>query len=313
MIRYQQQPISLSLSERADVLIEALPYLREFAGKTIVIKYGGNAMTDEGLKESVVQDIALLQYVGLRPILVHGGGPEIDSLMKKCGQTAPFVNGLRVTDTETIELVEMALSGKANKSLVALLNQHGAKAVGLSGKDADLIVARKLELDGFDYGHVGEILGINSAFIQMLSDQGYIPVICSVAVGQKGETYNVNADSAAGAIAAALQATKLVVLTDVPGVYADLEDDSSLITELDVNAANKLISEGSIGKGMIPKLEACIAAIQSGVPKAHLIDGRRPHALLIELFSDAGIGTMIVPNTSWRQPLNEDLMAGVCK
>ena len=311
MIRYQEQPSpnahALTPQERAGVLIEALPYLREFAGKTIVIKYGGNAMVDAELKELVMQDIALMHYVGLRPVLVHGGGPEIDALMKKCGLQPKFIDGLRVTDDEAMELVEMSLSGKTNKSLVALLNQHGAKAVGLSGKDANLIVARKME---GGLGQVGEILGINAPFVQMLSEQGYIPVICSVAVGQNGETYNVNADHVAGAVAAALQATKLIVLTDVAGVYEDFENDSTLISELDTQAAIKLISSGKAGKGMIPKLEACVSAVQSGVPRAHLIDGRKAHALLIEVFTDAGIGTMVVPNAPWRQPLNPELAGG---
>ena len=314
MIRFKENSSSksntVSPATRADVLIEALPYLRQFAGKTIVIKYGGNAMSDEFLKDSVMQDIALLHYVGLKIVLVHGGGPEIDDLMKKCGHEPSFVNGLRVTDPETMELVEMALSGKANKSLVSLLNRHGAKAVGLSGKDADLIVARKMEADECDLGQVGEILGVNAGFIQMLADQGYVPVICSVAAGQNGETFNVNADTVAGAIAAALQANKLIVLTDVPGVYEDLHDDASLITELDVNAAQDLIRSGVIGKGMIPKLQACIAAVQSGVPRAHLIDGRNPHALLIEIFTDAGIGTMVVPQAKWRQPIETGISLG---
>ena len=312
MIRYQQPAHEslLSAQARAEVLIEALPYLREFAGKTIVIKYGGHAMTDPVLKDGVMQDIALMHYVGLRPIVVHGGGPEIDALMKKCGHKPTFVNGLRVTDDDAIQLVEMALSGKTNKSLVTLLNQHGANAVGLSGKDANLIVAQKLDGDDCDLGHVGEILGINNGFLQLLSDQGYIPVVCSVAVGQNGETYNVNADHAAGAIAAGLHATKLVVLTDVDGVYENFEDGGSLISELDVDAANDLIVSGKAGKGMIPKLEACIAAVQSGVPRTHLIDGRKPHALLTEIFTDAGIGTMVVPNALWRQPLGNELLGG---
>ena len=311
MIRYQQQPSSnghaLSPQARAGVLIEALPYLREFAGKTIVIKYGGNAMVDSELKELVMQDIALMHYVGLRPVLVHGGGPEIDVLMKKCGHEPTFVDGLRVTDEDAMELVEMSLSGKTNKSLVSLLNKHGANAVGLSGKDANLIVARQMDEE---LGQVGEILGINAPFVQMLSDQGYVPVICSVATGQNGETYNVNADHVAGAIAAALQATKLIVLTDVAGVYDNFEDESTLISEIDVESANGLIADGKAGKGMIPKLEACLSAVQSGVPRAHLIDGRKPHALLIEVFTDAGIGTMVVPNAPWRQPLNPELVGG---
>jgi len=316
MIRYieaQDKEHQLPPEDRAKVLIEALPYLRQFAGKKIVIKYGGHAMSDENLKRSVMQDIALMHYVGLRPIVVHGGGPEIDALMKKCGYEPSFVKGLRVTDEEAIELVEMSLAGKTNKSLVSLLNAQGASAVGLSGKDANLIVARKLESDEGDLGFVGEILGVNAPFIEMLSDQGYVPVICSVATGQHGETFNVNADHAAGAIAAALQATKLIVLSDVSGVYEDFDDPSTLLTELDVQSVNKLLATGKAGKGMIPKLEACIAAVQSGVPRAHLINGRQLHALLIEVFSDAGVGTMIVPNQPWRQPLNAELAGGAIR
>src|SRR5579872_3157705 len=278
---------------RAAVLIEALPYLRQFYGKTLVVKYGGNAMIDEALKEQVMQDIALLHYVGIRPILVHGGGPEISALMKQMGHEPTFVGGLRVTDAATMEIVEMALAGKTNKGIVALLNRQGATAVGLSGKDANLIVARKMESPDGDLGFVGEITQINTELLDLLSDQGYIPVLSSVAIGEDGESYNVNADHAAGAIAAEVKAAKLIVLTDVEGLYADFQDKSSLISEMDAAQAKRMIETGAAEKGMIPKLEACITALRGGVERAHLIDGRQPHAILIEVFTDTGIGTMI--------------------
>jgi acetylglutamate kinase len=291
---------SLSPQTRAEVLVEALPYLRQFAGKTIVVKYGGAAMSRPDLQDGVMEDIALMQYVGLKPVLVHGGGPEINAMMRQLGHEPSFVGGLRVTDEAAVGIVEMVLSGKTNKALVTLLNGHGIESVGLSGKDANLLMARKLESEDGDLGYVGEIVGINAPFLQMLSDQGYVPVICSVAAGEDGQTYNVNADHAAGAVAAALKAEKLMVLTDVPGVFADVADPSSLISELDVQDAISLIASGKAGSGMIPKLEACVAAVQSGVSRAHLIDGREPHSLLIEILTDSGIGTMVTPLASWK-------------
>lgn len=285
--------MKLDPETRASVLIEALPYLRQFYGKTIVVKYGGNAMIDDRLKEQVMQDIALLLYVGIRPILVHGGGPEISALMKQMGHQPTFVGGLRVTDATTMEIVEMALTGKTNKGIVALLNQQGAKAVGLSGKDANLLVAKKLESSHGDLGFVGEITQINAEILTLLADEDYVPVISSVAIGEDGESYNVNADHAAGAIAAEVKASKLIVLTDVEGLYRDFQDKSSLISELDAAGAHEMIRSGAAEKGMIPKLEACITAIEGGVERSHLIDGRQPHAILIEVFTDTGIGTMI--------------------
>lgn len=277
----------------AAVLIEALPYLRRFYGKTIVVKYGGNAMIDETLKAQVMQDIALLHYVGIRPILVHGGGPEISALMKQMGHEPHFVGGLRVTDAATMEIVEMVLAGKTNKGIVALLNRQGAKAVGLSGKDANLILAYKMAHEKGDLGFVGEVAQVNAAILNLLSGNGYIPVISSVAIGPDGESYNVNADHVAGHIAAAVGAAKLVVLTDVEGLYAYYADKSSLIHEMDVRRAEEMIASGAAERGMIPKLEACITAVEAGVERAHLIDGRQPHALLIEIFTDTGIGTMV--------------------
>jgi acetylglutamate kinase len=277
----------------AYVLIEALPYLREFYGKTIVVKYGGNAMIDEKLKAEVMQDISLLHYVGIRPILVHGGGPEISALMKQMGHEPTFVGGLRVTDAATMEIVEMVLTGKTNKGIVALLNQQGAKAVGLSGKDANLIVARKMESDKGDLGYVGDVEQVNAEILNLLVEKGFVPVISSVAIGADGESYNVNADHVAGHLAVAVGAAKLIILTDVEGLYADYPDTSSLMTELTISGAEEMLRTGKADKGMIPKLEACMTAIRGGVERAHLIDGRVPHALLVEIFTKAGIGTMV--------------------
>jgi acetylglutamate kinase len=277
----------------ASVLIEALPYLRRFYGKTIVVKYGGNAMIDDHLKMQVMQDIALLHYVGIRPILVHGGGPEISAMMKQMGHEPSFVGGLRVTDAATMEIVEMVLAGKTNKGIVAMLNRQGARSVGLSGKDANLLVAYKMESDKGDLGFVGEIAQVNPEILNLLSGDGYVPVVSSVAIGPDGESYNVNADHAAGHIAAAVNAAKLVVLTDIEGMYADYPDRSSLIAEMDVERAEEMLENGKAERGMIPKLEACITAVEGGVERAHLIDGRVPHALLIEIFTNTGIGTMI--------------------
>ncbi len=277
----------------AEVLIEALPYLRQFYGKTIVVKYGGNAMVDETLKMQVMQDIALLHYVGIRPILVHGGGPEINAMMEKMNLQPNFVGGLRVTDAATMEIVEMVLAGKTNKAIVTLLNQQGAKAVGLSGKDANLILACKMESPHGDLGFVGEVITINADFLNMLAEQGYVPVICSVAIGPDGASYNVNADHVAGHIASAVGAAKLVILTDVEGLYRDYKDKSTLINEMTTQDADVMIATGAADRGMIPKLEACITAIEGGVPRAHLIDGRQAHSLLIEIFTNTGIGTMV--------------------
>jgi len=285
---------TLSPDAHATVLIEALPYLKEFYGKTIVVKYGGNAMIREDLKMQVMQDIALLHYVGIRPILVHGGGPEISALMKQMGHEPSFVGGLRVTDAEAMEIVEMVLAGKTNKGIVSLLNQQGARAVGLSGKDANLIIAKKMELEGGqDLGFVGDVTAVNADILTLLSREGYIPVVSSVAMGPDGASYNVNADHVAGHIAAAVNAEKLILLTDVEGLYRDFSDKSSMIRQMTVQDAIGMIADGSAERGMIPKLEACITAANAGVPRCHLIDGRLPHALLIEIFTDTGIGTMV--------------------
>ena len=280
-----------TLRERAETLIEALPYIREYHGKTILIKYGGNAMVDEALKEAVIADVVLMHYVGLRPILVHGGGPEITAGMKRMGKEPVFVGGLRVTDAETMEIVEMVLSGKTNKGIVSLINRKGGKAVGLSGKDANLMVARKRP--GPDLGFVGDVTQINPEIIHVLVAQGFIPVICSVAIGEEGESYNINADHVAGQLATALGAVKLIMLTDVEGIYEDFSDKSTLQSRLSPAKAREMIASGQIEKGMIPKVEACLTALAGGVERTHVIDGRLPHATLIELFTDRGIGTMI--------------------
>ncbi|WP_394793625.1 acetylglutamate kinase [Armatimonas sp.] len=276
----------------AATLIQALPYIRIFAGKTIVIKYGGNAMIDAELKKAVMRDLVLMRLVGINPILVHGGGPEINEAMKKLGKEPEFVAGRRVTDAETMEIVEMVLTGKTNKSIVAHLNSEGVQAVGLSGKDANLLIATK-DTDNGDLGFVGKIAHVNPEIIHTLTNGGYIPVISSVAVGADGQAYNVNADTAAAALAAALHAEKLILMTDVEGLYKDFSDKSSLVSEITTAEARQWIAEGIVDKGMIPKLEACASAVEDGVPRAHIIDGRRAHALLIELFTDTGIGTMV--------------------
>lgn len=282
----------MKTNHSAEVLIQALPYIREYAGKTIVVKYGGNAMVDEGLKAAVMQDIVLMRYVGINPILVHGGGPEISEAMSRMGKEPHFVGGLRVTDAETMEIVEMVLAGKTNKGIVSHINQQGALAVGLSGKDANLIVAERETTKG-DIGFVGRVNKINPGVIHSLVAAGYIPVISSVAIGPAGESYNVNADTVAGRLAGALDAVKLIMMTDVDGIYRDFSDKDSLISEMTTHDARQLVVDGHVDKGMIPKIDACIDAVTHGVARAHIIDGRLPHALLIEVFTDTGIGTMI--------------------
>ena len=277
---------------QAEVLIQALPYIKQYAGKTIVVKYGGAAMLDETLKAAVMQDIVLMRYVGINPIVVHGGGPEISDAMHKMGKEPQFVGGLRVTDAETMEIVEMVLAGKTNKGIVAHLNQQGAEAVGLSGKDGNLIVAERETTKG-DIGFVGRVTKINPALLHTLVAAGYIPVISTVAIGKNGESYNVNADTVAGELAAALGAVKLIMMTDVDGIYQDFADKDSLIREMSAKDARQLITDGHVNKGMIPKVEACVIAINGGVERATIIDGRLPHSLLIELFTHDGIGTMI--------------------
>ncbi|MFA4029877.1 MAG: hypothetical protein GDYSWBUE_001186 [Candidatus Fervidibacterota bacterium] len=289
--------INDELQKRAQVLIEALPYIRHFYGKHIVIKYGGKAMVDEKLKRQVIADIVLLHYVGIKPVLVHGGGPEINEVMRQMGKQPKFVGGLRVTDEETVRIVEMVLTGSVNKELVELFNQNGARAIGLSGKDGNLFTARRLtpdETEGVDLGFVGEVESINTDVLRVLIDNGYIPVIASIGSDKDGKTLNLNADHVAGKLAAAIHAAKLIVLTDVRGICRDQNDELTLISTLTDEDALRLIEEGVIGEGMIPKVQACIEALKGGVEKAHIISGAIPHALLMELFTDEGIGTMII-------------------
>ncbi|MEW5921319.1 MAG: acetylglutamate kinase [Bacillota bacterium] len=288
---------------KAEVLIEALPYIRNFTGKTFVIKYGGHAMVSEELKNAVAQDIVLLKYIGINPIVVHGGGQEITALMERLGKTANFVDGLRVTDKETMEMVEMVLVGKVNKEIVTLLNRHGGKAVGLSGKDSNLMLAEKrppknISVNGVektvDLGYVGDILAINPAVIHTLSRQNYIPVISSIGVSREGEGLNINADHVAGELAAALTAEKLIILTDVEGIMKKQGDSTSLISSLNRQKAREMIISGEISSGMIPKVEACVRALNNDVKRTHIIDGRISHSLLLEIFTDHGIGTMVI-------------------
>ena len=276
---------------KADVLIEALKYIRQFYGKTIVIKYGGNAMIDEKLKEKVILDIVLMKYVGINPVVVHGGGPEITQVMEKMGKKSQFVKGLRVTDAETMEIAEMVL-GRINKGLVALINQHGAKAVGLSGKDGGLITAEKCKSD-VDLGFVGDVSEIDPQIINVLDKEGFIPVISSIGTCD-GETYNINADLVAGEIAAALKAEKLIMLTDIRGILRDQKDEKSLISTIKVSEIDQLEQDGVISGGMLPKVEACVIALRESVKKTHIIDGRISHSILLEIFTDSGIGTQII-------------------
>lgn len=287
--------------DKAKVLIEALPYIRRFYNKTVVIKYGGSTMEEEGLKRSFALDVVLLKYIGLNPVIVHGGGPQIGEMLTRLGKKSEFVEGMRVTDKETMDVVEMVLVGKVNKEIVALINQQGGKAVGLSGKDGRLILAKKLKLtrsagkdkdpEIIDIGMVGEVKAIHPGVIESLEKENFIPVIAPVGVGEEGETYNINADLVAGKIASALKAEKLILLTDVEGV---MDEKKRLIPTLDVKQANELISQKVISSGMIPKVNCCLDALKDGVNKTHIINGTVEHAVLLEIFTDVGIGTQIV-------------------
>lgn len=282
--------------QRAQVLIEAIPYIRTFHGKTFVIKYGGNAMLNPELKKAVILDIVLLKYLGLNPVIVHGGGPEITSLLQKVGKESQFVQGQRVTDEETMEIVNMVLAGKINKEIVTMINQVGGKAIGLSGQDGNLLVAKKKVLpdDQRDLGFVGEVKSIQPALLNLLMEESYIPVVAGVGVGLDNHIYNINADTVAGELAAALQAEKLIILTDIEGIYADPKDPGSLISALKIEQAKGMMSKGVIEGGMVPKVEACIYALKHGVGRTHIIDGRQLHSLLLEVLTDEGIGTMVV-------------------
>ncbi|OAT80311.1 acetylglutamate kinase [Desulfotomaculum copahuensis] len=292
-----------SALEKAGILVEALPYIKKFYGKTVVIKYGGHAMVDCALKKAVLTDVVLMKYVGMRPVIVHGGGPEITAMLKKLGIESRFIGGLRVTDDETMEIVEMVLVGKINKEIVSMLNAFGGRAVGLSGKDAGLLqAARKLgrarrpdgTVEMVDIGHVGEITRVDPDIASTLIDQGYIPVISPVAVGADGESYNINADYVAGELAVALGAEKLVILTDVEGILADRRDRDSLISVIHAPEIPDLVARGVIEGGMIPKVECCTRALSGGVGTTHILDGRVAHSILLEVFTDKGIGTMVV-------------------
>ena len=277
---------------RANALVEALPYLQEYNDKVVVVKYGGNAMTNETLKQAVMQDIVLLSLVGIKVVLVHGGGPEINAMLKKINKPSEFVNGLRYTDEETIDIVQMVLAGKVNKDLVQLLQQAGGKAMGLCGLDGNLIKAKQLNPD---LGYVGDITEINPDVINTALNNGYIPVVSTVAAGSNGEVYNINADTAAARIAAEMGAANLILLTDIKGLLEDKDDDSTLIRVVGVSEVPYLKNQGIISGGMIPKIDCCVEAVRRGVKKTNIIDGRIPHSILIELLTDIGAGTMIIP------------------
>jgi len=291
-----------SASEKAGILVEALPYIKKFYGKTVVIKYGGHAMVNEELKKAVLTDAVLMKYVGMNPVIVHGGGPEITGMLKRLGIESSFLGGLRVTDAETMEIAQMVLVGKINKDIVGMINDIGGNSVGLSGKDGNLLVAdKKLQLvrnpDGseemVDIGLVGEVRQVNPDIVNTVLREGYIPVVAPVAVGEGGNSYNVNADIAAGSLAVALKADKLIILTDVEGIFADRNDKNSLLSRVTMQEVPRLIEKGIIDGGMIPKVECCTCALRGGVGTTHIIDGRVPHSLLLEIFTDQGVGTMV--------------------
>ena len=286
-----------SIIKKAEILVEALPYIQKLSGKTVVIKYGGNAMINDELKNSVMEDITLLKYIGMNPVVVHGGGPEINKALEKFSIKSQFINGLRVTDSSTMEVAQMVLVGKTNKEIVSLLNKMGGKAIGLCGIDGNLIECEqyKANVDGkdLDLGYVGKITSINSKLIELIAKDEYIPVVAPIGVGKDGQSYNINADTVAGEIAAALKAEKLMLLTDIEGVKMN-KDSDDIITALTVNEIHSLIERKVIDGGMIPKVLGCVEALEKGVGRTHIIDGRIPHCLLLEIFTNKGIGTMIM-------------------
>ena len=284
----------MSFINKANILVEALPYIQRLWGKTVVIKYGGNAMKNDDLTHKILEDVTLLKYVGINPILVHGGGPEINTMLKRVGVESQFHNGLRITDDATMEIVQMVLAGKLNKNIASDIGRLGGKAIGLCGKDAELIKVKKKPplADGVDLGHVGDIVSINTKLLNTLCESGYIPVISSVGTDEEGQSYNINADTAAAAVATALKAEKLIFLTDIDGVRADAEDPSSLFPVLTTDLAMSLIADGTISGGMIPKVTACVDAIEKGVRRVHILNGTIPHPIILEIFTDRGIGTM---------------------
>jgi len=295
------QPTERKVEEliaRAEVLLDALPYIRRFYGKTVVIKYGGHAMIDESLKAGFTQDVVLLKFVGINPVIIHGGGPQIGQMLKQLGIESRFVRGMRVTDQATMDVVEMVLGGKVNKEIVTLINRHGGRAVGLSGKDGELIIARKMLVPGdagsskkVDVGMVGEVHAVNPTVIQSLARSDFIPVIAPIGINESGETFNINADLAASKIAEALGAEKLILLTDVEGIR---DSEGAIVPTLDAARARDWIASGVIGSGMIPKVECCLDALAGGVGKTHIIDGRLKHAVLLEIFTREGVGTEVV-------------------
>jgi len=282
----------MDISKKTEVLVQAMPYIKKYASKTIVIKYGGSAMVNDKLKSAVMSDLVLMQLVGMNVVLVHGGGPAINQMLASLGKKSKFINGLRVTDKETMDIVQMVLAGKVNKNLVQLLSLRGGKAIGLCGLDGRMIIAEKY-ISGDDLGFVGEIIEVNPEPVQDVLSQGYIPVISTVAGGFGGEVYNINADLAAAQLAAKLGAIKLILMTDVKGLLRDKDDENSIISVLNVSDVPRLKKEGVISGGMIPKIECCVEAVRQGVKRAHILDGRIAHSILIELFSDEGIGTML--------------------
>lgn len=279
--------------DKAKILIEALPFIKRFYDKTVVIKYGGSALINPKIKETLIKDIALMKLVGMHPVIVHGGGPDINSFLDKMHIESKFINGLRVTDKETMEIVEMVLAGKLNKSIVTDIESQGVKAVGISGKDGGILMAKKIEKNGVDYGCVGDIDTVDPSLIQSLICNDFIPVIAPIAKDLEGNTYNINADYAAVAIAGALEAEKLVFLTDVEGVLKDVNDSDSIMSFIQADKVHDLIEDGTISGGMIPKVECCMAAVEKGVNNVHILDGRVEHCLILEIFTPEGIGTMI--------------------
>ena len=295
------------LEEKADVLIESLPYIKTFHSKTFVIKYGGAAMVDNNLKQDIIKDFILLRYIGINVVVVHGGGPEITSFLQKIGKETTFVNGLRVTDKETMDAVQMSLVGKTNQDIVSMINHFGGKAVGLSGADSNIIQARKKMMEtvldpetkkekNIDLGFVGDIERIDSSLVNLLNQNGYIPVIAPIGVGIDGEHYNINADEVASEVAVSLKADKLIMVTDVDGIYENPSNPATKIESLTIHRAKQMIEKGEISGGMIPKVRACINGISNGVKRTHIVDGRQKHSILLEIFTDHGIGTMVVGN-----------------
>lgn len=279
------------IDHRAEILIEALPYIRKLSGKTVVIKYGGSALIDTSLKETIIQDIVLMSYVGIRPVLVHGGGKHITEQMIKQGKTPRFLDGLRVTDKETLSISEMVLTGNINQDLVSRIQIHGGKSVGISGKDGQVLLARKKKEP---FGWVGEIESVQVKLLEVLQKEGFLPVVSPIGMSENGETLNINADEVASSLAVTLKAPKLIFISDVRGLYSDPKDESTLIPSIDTKGLLKLKKEGKLKEGMIPKVQSCISAIENGIEKIHLIDGRLPHSILLELFTEKGIGTQIL-------------------